>query len=453
MLARALATESKVPFIHASGSEFIELYVGKGALNVRNLFAQARQKAPCILFIDELDAVGSSRTGESSPGSKEHDQTLNQLLIELDGFEASSNVIVLAATNAMSKLDKALIRPGRFDRVVTVHLPDFAGRLKILDICLAKVRFNGSESDMNSTAKATIGFSGADLANMVNEAAICAAREGKQYVSRQDLEEARNKVLRGPQLKYRIIPESDRRKTAYHEAGHAVVAFSLYPAIDPICQATIGPRGETLGFVEMLPEEDRYGVTRHELEASLVVAMGGRMAEELIYGKSGVTSGASNDIYKATLIATRMVSDYGMSESIGNLQITALNRDKPFGSTSGTVSNLVETEVRSLLQNATTTASTILSQNRDKLDRLVDALMEKETLTGEEVRSILAPEEAKEEKVKEEIVASTLELSAVRHDDEILHSQELASSRKNRFGRLFRRKCDDAGVNNSREIV
>ncbi|KAF8821178.1 membrane protein FtsH1 [Cardiosporidium cionae] len=393
MLANAVATEAGLPYLFMSGSEFVEIYVGQGARRVRQLFQVARSISPCIIFIDELDAVGGRRhSGASSGSHREHDQTLNQLLVELDGFNSSSGVMVMAATNRIDSLDPALLRPGRFDRIVRVSLPDIAGRKAILRLYLSRIPFTQTDSVVHALAKMTAGFSGADLENLVNEAALLAAHTGKETITEVELSEARDKVSMGPQRRSLVIPEKQRILTAYHESGHALVAFYLQPETDPIHKISIVSRGSALGFVEQIPPEDRFGHARGQLEARLAVSMGGRAAEQLVFGKSRISNGASSDILVATAIAYKMVSEWGMSDKVG-----PLNYKVHYGSyssdgreLSNKMSSVIEEEVRELVFAAQRKAETILRKHRSQLDLLAQLLLEKETISGEELDGILS---------------------------------------------------------------
>eukprot|EP00921_Rhytidocystis_pertsovi_P006833 GHVQ01011555.1.p1 GENE.GHVQ01011555.1~~GHVQ01011555.1.p1 ORF type:complete len:583 (-),score=79.50 GHVQ01011555.1:6806-8554(-) len=406
MMARAVATEANVPYLYTSGSEFIEIYVGQGAKRIRELFSYARSKAPCILFLDELDAVGGKRqSGMGSGGQREHDQTLNQLLVELDGFNSTSGIVVLGATNRIDVLDSALLRPGRFDRIVHVPLPDMAGRELIITSYLNKVKYDRADVDIKAVARVTPGFSGAELENMINEAAILTARTGKSLIGKDEVMEARDKVTMGPALRSIVMSESQRRLTAYHEAGHALVAYYLSPHADPIHKATIVTRGSALGFVEQMPPDNRYGHERRQLEARLAVAMGGRTAEELVFGKGAVSNGASSDISMATALAYKMVSEWGMSDKLGPLNYNRGLLGNMYGARgsagmeggrlSDESAGLVEKEVKRLVSDAQATAERILRKHRKELDVIALALLEKETLTGKEITELINPKSKK----------------------------------------------------------
>ena len=391
LLARAVAGEAKVPFYSISGSEFVEMFVGVGASRVRDLFAQAKQNAPSIVFIDEIDAVGRQRGAGLGGGNDEREQTLNQLLVEMDGFEANGQVILIAATNRPDVLDPALLRPGRFDRQITVDRPDLKGRAAILAVH-AKNKLVAKDVDLTSYAKRTPGFTGADLANVLNEAALLAAREDRKAIRNSDLDEAIDRVMAGPQKVSRLMTEEERRITAYHEGGHALVAFAL-PHTDPVHKVTIMPRGRALGYTMVLPDEDRYAVTRNQMLDQLAYTMGGRAAEELIFHDP--STGASNDIEKATALARAMVTQYGMTEAIGAIKLGA-DSDAPFMGRdyghqrdySENIAAVVDQEIRNLIENAHQEAFDILVANRKILDEMVLELLDKETLNKEEIARI-----------------------------------------------------------------
>jgi ATP-dependent metalloprotease len=381
MLARAIAGEAGVPFFYTSGSEFEEMFVGVGARRVRDLFAAAKKAAPCIIFIDEIDAIGGSRNPKDQQYMK---MTLNQLLVELDGFRPSEGVIVVAATNFPESLDRALIRPGRFDRHVVVPNPDVEGRRQILEVHFKGVK-RSNDTDLRTIAKGTPGFSGADLANLVNVAALKAARDGKEEVDMAALEYAKDRILMGAERKSAVISEKNRRLTAYHEGGHALVALYTDGA-HPVHKATVVPRGMALGMVMQLPEtDDETSVTRRQLLAKLDVAMGGRVAEELIFGEKDITTGASSDLEQATRLARSMVTKYGMSEAVG--QVAIGYEDSSLSSESRA---LVEAEVKSLLQGAYERARKVLKQHEHELHALAAELVEKETLSGIQIKELLA---------------------------------------------------------------
>jgi len=391
LLARAVAGEAKVPFYSISGSEFVEMFVGVGASRVRDLFAQAKQNAPSIVFVDEIDAVGRQRGAGLGGGNDEREQTLNQLLVEMDGFEANGQVILIAATNRPDVLDPALLRPGRFDRQISVDRPDLKGRAAILTVH-AKNKPIAKDVDLTSYAKRTPGFTGADLANVLNEAALLAAREERKAIRNSDLDEAIDRVMAGPQKVSRLMTEEERRITAYHEGGHALVAHAL-PHTDPVHKVTIMPRGRALGYTMVLPDEDRYAVTRNQMLDQLAYTMGGRAAEELIFHDP--TTGASNDIEKATNLARAMVTQYGMTQRLGAIKL-GISDSQPFlgrdyghqRDYSENVAAIVDSEIREMIENAHQEAFDVLVANRETLDRLVEELLENETLNKEEISVI-----------------------------------------------------------------
>ena len=391
LLARAVAGEAKVPFYSISGSEFVEMFVGVGASRVRDLFAQAKQNAPSIVFVDEIDAVGRQRGAGLGGGNDEREQTLNQLLVEMDGFEANGQVILIAATNRPDVLDPALLRPGRFDRQISVDRPDLKGRAAILAVH-AKNKPVAKDVDLTSYAKRTPGFTGADLANVLNEAALLAAREERKTIRNSDLDEAIDRVMAGPQKVSRLMTEEERRITAYHEGGHALVAHAL-PHTDPVHKVTIMPRGRALGYTMVLPDEDRYAVTRNQMLDQLAYTMGGRAAEELIFHDP--TTGASNDIEKATNLARAMVTQYGMTQRLGAIKL-GISDSQPFlgrdyghqRDYSENVAAIVDSEIREMIENAHQEAFDVLVTNRETLDRLVEELLENETLNKEEIAVI-----------------------------------------------------------------
>ncbi len=394
LLARAIAGEANVPFFTISGSDFVEMFVGVGASRVRDMFEQAKKNAPCIIFIDEIDAVGRHRGAGLGGGNDEREQTLNQLLVEMDGFESNEGVILIAATNRPDVLDPALLRPGRFDRQVVVPNPDIIGREKILKVHMRKVPL-ARDVDARIIARGTPGFSGADLANLVNEAALLAARRGKKLVSMDEFESAKDKVMMGAERRSMVMTEEEKRLTAYHEGGHALVALHM-PASDPIHKATIIPRGRALGMVMRLPERDRLSVTREKLHADLAVAMGGRVAEEIIFGDDKVTSGASSDIKMATALARAMVTEYGMSEALGPLSYHENEAEVFLGhsiarqqNASEETQKLIDSEIRTLVEGGYKVAHDVVSTHADDLHIIAKGLLEYETLSGEEIANLL----------------------------------------------------------------
>ena len=403
LLARAIAGEANVPFFTISGSEFVEMFVGVGASRVRDMFEQAKKNAPCLVFIDEIDAVGRHRGAGLGGGNDEREQTLNQLLVEMDGFEANEGVILIAATNRPDVLDPALLRPGRFDRQVVVPNPDVLGREKILKVHLRKVPL-APDVDARIIARGTPGFSGADLANLVNEAALLAARKNRRVVSMQELEEAKDKVMMGTERRSMVMTEEEKRLTAYHEAGHAISAIHS-PASDPIHKATIIPRGRALGMVMRLPEKDQYAMARDQLIANLVVAMGGRVAEDLIFGRDKVTTGAANDIAQATEIARKMVTEWGMSDKLGPLRYNENQEEIFLGhsvaqqkNVSDATAQIIDDEVRKIVDDADEECRRILTDRIDDLHTLAKALLEYETLSGDEIQGLLRGEPVVREK-------------------------------------------------------
>jgi cell division protease FtsH len=397
LLARAIAGEAGVPFFTISGSDFVEMFVGVGASRVRDMFDQAKKSAPCIVFIDEIDAVGRHRGAGLGNGNDEREQTLNQLLVEMDGFEANEGIIIIAATNRPDVLDPALLRPGRFDRQVVVPRPDIDGREQILGVHMKKVPL-APDVDPRVIARGTPGFSGADLANLVNEAALLAARKGKRLVAMQEFEDAKDKVLMGSERKSMVMTEDEKRMTAYHEAGHAIVALHE-PASDPIHKATIIPRGRALGLVMRLPERDSYSYHRDKMYANLAVSMGGRVAEEMIFGYDKVSSGASSDIQYATQLARDMVTRWGMSDALGPLQYAepeeevflgySVNRQRQM---SNETAQAIDAEIRKTVEDGYKRAHTVLTENNEQLETLAQALLEFETLSGDEIKKVLAGE-------------------------------------------------------------
>lgn len=394
LLARAIAGEANVPFFSISGSDFVEMFVGVGASRVRDMFEQGKKSAPCIIFIDEIDAVGRHRGAGLGGGNDEREQTLNQMLVEMDGFESNEGVILIAATNRPDVLDPALLRPGRFDRQVVVPNPDVTGRERILRVHMRKVSL-GNDVDPRVIARGTPGFSGADLANLVNEAALMAARLGKRSVSMKDIEAAKDKVLMGAERRSMVMSDEDKRLTAYHEGGHALCAV-LTPGCDPVHKATIIPRGRALGLVMSLPEGDAYSKTKSKCLAELVLAMGGRAAEEIIFGKENVCTGASSDIKMATDQARRMVTEWGMSEKLGLVAYGDNGQEVFLGhsvtqnkSVSEATAQEIDREVRDIVEQAYRRAHHLILEHIDDLHRLAKALLEFETLTGDEISQLL----------------------------------------------------------------
>ena len=445
LLARAVAGEAGVPFFSISGSDFVEMFVGVGASRVRDLFEQAKKNSPAIIFVDEIDAVGRHRGAGLGGGHDEREQTLNQMLVEMDGFDLNTNVIMIAATNRPDILDPALLRPGRFDRQVGVDAPDLNGRRKVLEVH-AKGKPIAPDVDLEAVARRTPGFTGADLANVLNEAALLTARRGKQLVGGSEVDEAIDRVIAGPQKRTRIMNDNDKRVTAYHEGGHALVASAMNHT-DPVTKVTILPRGRALGYTMVMPQEDRYSKTRNQLLDNLAYAMGGRIAEELVFGDP--STGASNDISQATEIAKQMVTEFGMSTKIGSVRLAGssgevfLGRDMGHGREySEEVAYTVDQEVRLLMDNAMREATLALSMNREVLDDLADLLLDKETLNEVELASLFervtripprtewlsgewvtaAPAEAKRPARDTEIATSEQRASAVAAAEETEHN-------------------------------
>ncbi|EAR20883.1 ATP-dependent zinc metalloprotease FtsH [Nitrococcus mobilis] len=394
LLAKAIAGEARVPFFTISGSDFVEMFVGVGAARVRDMFAQAKKHAPCIIFIDELDAVGRQRGAGLGGGHDEREQTLNQMLVEMDGFEGSEGIIVIAATNRPDVLDPALLRPGRLDRQVVVPLPDVRGREQILKVHMAKVPFL-EDVDIRTIARGTPGFSGADLANLVNEAALFAARRNKRLVDQHDFEDAKDKIMMGAERKSMVMSEDEKRLTAYHEAGHTVVGL-LSPEHDPVHKVTIIPRGRALGVTMFLPEEDRYSYTKQRLNSRLASLFGGRLAEEMIFGRDRVTTGAQNDIQNATEIARNMVTKWGLSDRMGPLAYGEDEGEVFLGHTvtqhkqiSDETAHAIDEEVRRIIDENYRRAKQILEENIDKLTNMADGLIKYETLDREQIDDIM----------------------------------------------------------------
>jgi cell division protease FtsH len=396
LLAKAIAGEAKVPFFSISGSDFVEMFVGVGASRVRDMFEQAKKQAPCIIFIDEIDAVGRHRGAGLGGGHDEREQTLNQLLVEMDGFEVNDGVIVIAATNRPDVLDPALLRPGRFDRQVVVGLPDIRGREHILKVHMRKVPL-AEDVDASKIARGTPGFSGADLANLVNEAALFAARAGVRTVGMTQFELAKDKIMMGAERKSMVMSEAEKRNTAYHEAGHAIVG-RLVPEHDPVYKVSIIPRGRALGVTMFLPEEDRYSHSRRHLISQICSLFGGRIAEEMTLGPDGITTGASNDIQRATQIARKMVTQWGLSEKMGPLMYDEGSEEPFLGRSAGqshqamsdeTAKN-IDAEVRRIIDECYQTAQRLLDENVDKLHMMAEALMTYETIDAAQIDDIMA---------------------------------------------------------------
>ena len=404
LLAKAVAGEAKVPFFTISGSDFVEMFVGVGASRVRDMFEQAKKHAPCIIFIDEIDAVGRHRGAGMGGGHDEREQTLNQLLVEMDGFEMNDGIIVIAATNRPDVLDPALLRPGRFDRQVVVGLPDIRGREQILKVHMRKVPM-GEDVVPAVIARGTPGFSGADLANLVNEASLFAARAGKRLVEMKEFELAKDKIMMGAERKTMVMSDKEKLNTAFHEAGHAIVG-RLVPEHDPVYKVSIIPRGRALGVTMFLPEEDRYSLSKRALTSQICSLFGGRIAEEMTLGFDGVTTGASNDIMRATQLAKNMVTKWGLSEKLGPLMYVEEEGEVFLGRSMGSqqssmsadTAKLIDQEVRSIIDECYGTAKRLLQENRDKLDAMAEALMKYETIDAEQIEDImngLAPREPK----------------------------------------------------------
>ncbi|NNL10500.1 MAG: ATP-dependent zinc metalloprotease FtsH, partial [Pseudomonadales bacterium] len=402
LLAKAIAGEAKVPFFSISGSDFVEMFVGVGASRVRDMFEQAKKQSPCIIFIDEIDAVGRHRGAGLGGGHDEREQTLNQLLVEMDGFDGNDGVIVIAATNRPDVLDPALLRPGRFDRQVVVGLPDLRGREQILKVHMRKVPI-GDDVDASVIARGTPGFSGADLANLVNEAALFAARSNERLVGMEQFELAKDKIMMGAERKSMVMSDKEKLNTAYHEAGHAIVG-RLVPEHDPVYKVSIIPRGRALGVTMFLPEEDRYSHSKRHLLSQICSLFGGRIAEQIINGDDGVTTGASNDIQRATELARNMVTKWGLSEKLGPLLYDESQEEVFLGKSagnaasnvSGNTRNAIDVEVRNIIDECYAKAKQLLEDNRDKLDMMADALMKYETIDAEQINDIMAGKEPRE---------------------------------------------------------
>ena len=397
LLARAIAGEANVPFFTISGSDFVEMFVGVGASRVRDMFEQGKKNAPCIIFIDEIDAVGRHRGAGLGGGNDEREQTLNQMLVEMDGFESNEGVILIAATNRPDVLDPALLRPGRFDRQVVVPNPDVNGREKIIRVHMRKVPL-ASDVDPKVIARGTPGFSGADLANLVNEAALLAARLGKRVVAMAEFEAAKDKVMMGTERRSLVMSEAEKRMTAYHEAGHALIAMHE-PECDPVHKATIIPRGRALGLVMSLPEGDRYSKSKSKLLAELTMAMGGRAAEELIFGADKVSTGAGGDIKMATDQTRRMISEWGMSDKLGMIAYGDNSQEVFLGhsvtqnkNVSEATAREIDAEIKTIIDRSYASAKHLLTENIEELHRLARGLLEYETLSGDEIRTVLRGE-------------------------------------------------------------
>jgi len=398
LLGRAIAGEANVPFFTISGSDFVEMFVGVGASRVRDMFDQAKKNAPCLVFIDELDAVGRHRGAGLGGGNDEREQTLNQLLVEMDGFESNEGVILIAATNRPDVLDPALLRPGRFDRQITVPNPDVLGRERILRVHMRKVPL-APDVDPKVVARGTPGFSGADLANLVNEAALIAARANKRVVTMSDFESAKDKVLMGAERRSMVMTEDEKALTAYHEAGHAIVSIYV-KGNDPLHKVTIIPRGRAMGVTMSLPERDRYGYKKNEILGRLAMMFGGRIAEELIYGADYVTTGAGNDIHQATDLARRMVTEWGMSERLGPLRYSENEQEVFLGhqvtqrkNVSEHTAQMIDEEIHRIIAEAEETARKVLTEHRDQLEMLAKSLLEYETLNADEVSKVIRGED------------------------------------------------------------
>ena len=439
LLAKAIAGEADVPFFTISGSDFVEMFVGVGASRVRDLFEQGKKSAPCLIFIDEIDAVGRHRGAGVGGGNDEREQTLNQLLVEMDGFEENEGVIILAATNRPDVLDQALLRPGRFDRQIIVPLPDILGREQILNVHIKKVPV---APDVNTQviARGTPGFTGADLANLVNEAALLAARRDRKVITMKELEEAKDKVMMGAERKSMVVGEEEKKLTAYHEAGHAVVSINC-PESDPIHKATIIPRGRALGMVMRLPEKDKLSLTRAKAKADMAVAMGGRVAEEMIFGYEKVTSGASSDIKMATRLARAMVTQWGMSDKLGPLDYSNETEGAVPGYgiagshkvISDDTANIIDSEVKILVEEGYQHAEMLLKKHADQLETLAQALLEFETLNGEEIKDILAGKEIRkyvEVKAGKPARTSSVPASSTSVNNDNVKSLEQAAAKK-----------------------
>jgi len=430
LLAKAIAGEAKVPFFSISGSDFVEMFVGVGASRVRDMFEQAKKQAPCIIFIDEIDAVGRSRGVGIGGGNDEREQTLNQLLVEMDGFEVNDGIIVIAATNRPDVLDPALLRPGRFDRQVVVGLPDILGREQILKVHMRKVPI-ADDVDASIVARGTPGFSGADLANLVNEAALFSARLNKRMVNMEEFDRAKDKIMMGAERKAMVMSEKEKTNTAYHEAGHAIVG-NLFPGHDPVYKVSIIPRGRALGVTMFLPEEDRYSISKRALEGQICGLYGGRIAEEMTLGKEGVTTGASNDIERATSLARNMVTKWGLSElgaqQFEDEQQSYLGSQTSVAGMSPVTAQKVDEQIKDILARCYKEATRILEGNRDKLEAMKDALMEYETIDAAQIADIMSGEKPRKPKGWDD---RNRELPPIRPDepDETDDKKESAANR------------------------
>ena len=418
LLARAIAGEANVPFFTISGSDFVEMFVGVGASRVRDMFEQAKKNAPCIIFIDEIDAVGRHRGAGLGGGNDEREQTLNQLLVEMDGFEANEGIILIAATNRPDVLDPALLRPGRFDRQIVVPNPDVIGREKILKVHVRKVPL-APDVNLKTIARGTPGFSGADLMNLVNESALLAARRGKRLVTMAEFEDAKDKVLMGAERRTLVMTEDEKKLTAYHEGGHAIVALNV-PSTDPVHKATIIPRGRALGMVMQLPERDQLSMTFEQMTSRLAILMGGRVAEEMIFGKQHVTSGAASDIEQATKLARAMVTRWGFSEELGNVAYGDNQEEIFLGhsvarqhNVSEKTAQMIDAEVRELVEGGYERALEILTAHKDDLETLAQGLLEYETLAGDEIVDLLKGKKPVREDLSDDAPPTTPTGSAV----------------------------------------
>jgi cell division protease FtsH len=435
LLAKAVAGEAGVPFFSSSGSEFVEMFVGVGASRVRDLFDKGRKSAPCLLFVDEIDAVGRHRFAGIGGGHDEREQTLNQLLVEMDGFDTKEGVILIAATNRPDVLDPALLRPGRFDRQVVVPSPDLKDREEILAVHSRKVTLD-KDVNLNIIARRTPGFVGADLANLINEAALLAARHSQKSVSMKNMEEAIDRILAGPQRKSRLMSGKERKVIAYHEAGHTLVA-KLLPSADPVHKVSIVPRGLALGYTLQLPEEDKYLTSKTELLDRLSILFGGRVAEEVVF--SEITTGAQNDIAKATEIATRMVAEFGMSDKVGPISLQKPNQEVFLGRDisnsdrhSGKTSEIVDEEIKNIIEAAKEKAGTLIKENMSILNKIVSYLLERESLTGQDIDKIIKGEElasiSEDSNNIKEVKKSTLENSDVLVEKNVTKKQVLGGN-------------------------